>query len=341
MLCVVVAVALANGCGDEGSDKGAPLTGNGAVQARGDSPNHRRDTPERAGFECDPAEASRPDKPRGKAVAGVTAPPIPRRTCTLPQNGCVAPRGRAGPSSPPVPGVKVSRVTEHSIEVVYNVGSDLSACQPAQLRVTVHTTASGLPPYGDDYRVSGPTGRLRVERKRVSRDTDYGPPDILVVSSETAKGLSSESATVGLPPPRDEKRLSDAEARRITARREACRADINDRTSCSMGARVPVSGPVTQGTPRALSRSVRQSLGAYGGGFTIRRLKCVNRTSATRCDVAFTTSDGRHRLEMSYDIQALKSAPTCWQLSAFRVTRPVPKLGGFAAPLPNRGCADR
>ncbi len=102
-----------------------------------------------------------------------------------------------------------------------------------------------------------------------------------------------------------------------------------------MGGLQPVSGPVTAATPAELTRSVRDSLEAYSG-MSILRVKCVN---GTRCDAAFTI--GGHRLEMSYGIQALKSVPTCWELTAFRVTHPVPELGNFAAPLPNRGCVDR
>jgi hypothetical protein len=183
--------------------------------------------------------------------------------------------------------------------------------------------------------VSGLTGTLRIEPRQLPGNIDYGPPDMLVISSATDGGRTSEAARVRLPPQEGERRLSDAQVRRIKARREACRANIDDRTTCEMGGLHPVSGPVTEATPAELARSVRDSLEAHGG-FSILYVKCVN---GTRCDAAFTT--GRHRLDMSYRIQALKSVPACWELTAFRVTRPVPELGNFAAPLPNRGCVDR
>ena len=229
----------------------------------------------------------------------------------------------------------ISQVTKTSIDVAYDLGSDLAECQPSRLRVAAHTTISGLPPVADDHPVSGLTGKLRIELTRRPGDTDYGPPDVLSVSSAMERGLTSESARVGLSPPEGKAHLSAAEARRIKAHREACRADIGDRTICETGAPHPVSGPVTDAMPAALTRSVRESLEAYGG-MTILHLKCFN---GTRCDAAFTV--GRHRLEMSYRIQALKSVPTCWELTAFRVTRPVPELANFAAPLPNQGCVDR
>jgi hypothetical protein len=235
-----------------------------------------------------------------------------------------------------MPGVGVRRVTSNSIDVVYDLGSGLGECEPQRLRVTVHTTISGLAPSGGDYPVSGRSGTLRIERKQLPGSTDYGPPDMLAVSAISERGLSSESARVRLPAPEGE-RLSDAEARQIKARRESCRADIDDRTSCEMGGLHAVSGPVTAVTPTKLARSVRASLEAYGGAQnTILRVNC---STGTRCDALFTVS-GR-RLEMSYRIQALKSVPTCWELTAFQVTRPVPELGNFAAPLPNQGCVDR
>lgn len=102
-----------------------------------------------------------------------------------------------------------------------------------------------------------------------------------------------------------------------------------------MGGLQPVSGPVTEATPAELTRSVRRSLEAHGG-FSILHVKCVN---GTRCDAEFAI--GERRLDMSYRIEALRSVPTCWELTGFRVTRPVPELGNFAAPLPNSGCVDR
>jgi hypothetical protein len=288
-----------------------------------------------ADFKCDPADANRPDKPREGEVAGTIPPAVPRRTCTLPQRGCAVAPTDASVVRPPPPGVAISRVTKTAIDVAYDLGSDLGECRPRHLRVTVHTTISGFPPFGDDYPVSDLTGTLRIERKELPGNIDYGPPDLLVVTSATKEGLASRAASIGLPPPEGERRLSDAEVRRIKARREACRADIDDRTSCVLGGLHPVSGPVTEATPKELARSVRDSLEAHGG-FSIIRVKCVN---GTRCDATFTLSE--HRLEMSYRIQALKSVPTCWELTAFRVTRPVPELGNFAAPLPSQGCVDR
>jgi hypothetical protein len=237
---------------------------------------------------------------------------------------------------PPAPGIDVVRVTKTAIDVAYDLGSDLSECQPVRLRATVYATVSGLPPSGDDYPVSGRTGRLRITLTKPPVETDHGPPDILFISSNTEAGLRSEIAGVGLPPPEGERQLSRADARRIEARREACRADIDDRTYCRLRTPLPVSGPVTEATRAELAQSVRRSLEAYGG-FSITRLECRN---GTRCDAAFDLDHGR-RLEMSYRIAALKSSPTCWALTAFRVVRPVPDLGNFAAPLPNQGCVDQ
>ena len=286
---------------------------------------------QRGSFKCDPADANRPDKPRGKMVAGTIPAPVPRRTCTLPQRGCVTGPGGESVVVPPAPGIDIARVTT-SIEVAYDLGADLDECQPSQVRVTVHTTVSGSPPYGDAHPVSGRTGTLRIARQELPGNVDYGPPDMLVVSSTTARGFSSGSAIVRLPPPEGEQRLSDAEVRRIEARREACRADIGDRTTCRQGARVPVSGPVTKGTTTDLERSVRASLRAHA--YKVLDLECFN---GTRCDAAFTT--GSYRFEMSYQIRALKSVPTCWELTAWSVTRPVPELDGIAAPIPPSGCA--
>jgi hypothetical protein len=238
---------------------------------------------------------------------------------------------------PPAPGVDVSRVTKSAIEVVYDLGSDLGECEPSQIRVTVHTTSSGLAPYGDDYPISGHKGTLRIEREQLPGSIDYGPPDLLAVSSTTDDGFSSESARVGLPPAGGERRVSDAARRRIAARREACRANIDDRTSCRMGGLHAVFGPVTAATTAELTRSVRESLvGTAGAGVELIRLRCFN---GTRCEAAFDFSG--YPLEMSYRVEALQSVPTCWELTAFRVTRPVPQLGNFAAPLPNSGCTDR
>jgi hypothetical protein len=291
---------------------------------------------ERASFSCDPAEANRPDKPR-EEVAGTIAPAVPQRSCTLPQRGCVDVTGIQGRVAPPEPGIDISRVTKNAIEVAYDLGSDLDGCEPRQMLVTVQTTSSGLPPYGADYPVSGPTGTLQVERKQLPGNVDYGPPDLLVVSSTAENGLRSELASVGLPPPEGERALTDAERRQIAARREACRADIDDRTSCEMGGAHPVSGPVTAATTAELTRSVRQTLeGTAGANVELIRLRCFN---GTRCEAAFAFSD--YPLEMTYRVEALKAVPTCWELTAFRVTRPVPQLGNFAAPLPSRGCTDR
>ena len=317
IVCVVMASGVAAACR-------ADEDGDGASASR-----HARET--NAEFSCDPADAHRPDKPR-EEVAGVSPPPVPRRTCTLPQRGCVTASGDDEVVTPPAPGVDVSRVSKTSIHVAYDLGSNLGECQPTRLRVAVYTTISGLPPFVDDYPVSGPTGRLRLEPRQLPGDVDYGPPDILFVSSATEEGLPGDAASVGLPPPEAEAHLSAAEAGRIKAHREACRADIDDRTSCEMGRLHPVSGPVTAATPAELTRSVRDSLEAHGG-FSILHVKCVD---GARCEAAFGIGD--HRLDMSYGIQALKSVPTCWEVTAFRVTRPVPELGGFAAPLPTQGC---
>ena len=336
--CVLMAAALATACGaDEHSDGEPRSARTDTTRASNDSTARESLQAERthANFQCDSADANRPDKPRQEEVGGTIPPAVPRRTCTLPQRGCVAAPGNESVVIPPAPGVAISGVTKTSIDVAYDLGSDLGDCQPSRLRVTVHTTISGLPPFGDDYPVPGQNGTLRIEVTQLPGDIDYGPPDILVVSSATEEGLTSEAASVGLPSPEGERRLSDVHVRRIEARREACRADIDDRTSCEMGGLHPVSGPVTEATTADLTRSVRDSLEAYGG-FPILHLKCFN---GTRCDAAFEVSS--RRLEMSYRIQALKSVATCWELTAFHVTRPVPELGNFAAPLPSRGCVDR
>lgn len=104
-----------------------------------------------------------------------------------------------------------------------------------------------------------------------------------------------------------------------------------------MGSLHLASGPVTEATAADLTRSVRESLeGTAGANVELIHLKCFN---GTRCDAAFAFSG--HPLEMSYRVEAVQSVPTCWELTAFRVTRPVPELGNFAAPLPNSGCTDR
>jgi hypothetical protein len=231
--------------------------------------------------------------------------------------------------------VRVVRVTQAAIDIAYKLGTDLSECQPETLSVAVYVTISGLPPHVERHRVSSASGYLQIKLSRPPGTEDYGPADLLMVSSDMETGLAGEAARVALPPPEGERRLSAAQIRRIKARREGCRANIDDRTSCEMGGLHSVSGPVTEATPAQLTRSVRDSLEAYGG-FSVLHVKCVH---GTRCDGAFTI--GGRRLEMSYRIQALKSVPTCWELTAFRVTRPVPELGNFAAPLPNQGCADR
>jgi hypothetical protein len=237
---------------------------------------------------------------------------------------------------PPAPGIDVVRVGKTAIDVAYDLGSDLSECEPVLLRATVYTTVSGLPPTGDDYPVSDRTGTLHIELMKLPVDTDYGPPNILFVSSNTADGLRSDIAGVGLPAPEGEQALSRTEVRRIEARREACRGVIGYRAYCKQRSQLPTAGPVRDATPAELKRSVRRSLGAYGG-FTITRLEC---RGGTRCDAAFALGHGRH-LEMRYTIEALESSPTCWTLTSFRVVRPVPDLETFAAPLPNRGCVDQ
>jgi len=334
-VCVLVAAALPAACADGDGASESQSTRTGTTPASDDS---AAQAPRAGGakLNCDPDDANRPDSPRSEEVAGTIPPPVPRRTCTLPQQGCVAASGDGHLRLPPTPGVGVRQITSNSIDVVYDLGSDVAECEPHRLRVTVHTTISGLAPYGDEYPVSGRTGTLRIERKRLPGSSDYGPPDMLAVSAISERGVSSESARVRLPAPAGE-RLSDAEARRIKARRESCRADIDDRTSCEMGGLHAVSGPVTAATPAQLARSVRDSLEAYGGAQnTVLQVNCFD---GTRCDAVFTIS-GR-RLEMSYRIQALRSVPTCWELTAFQVIRPVPELGNFAAPLPNRGCVHR
>jgi hypothetical protein len=77
---------------------------------------------------------------------------------------------------------------------------------------------------------------------------------------------------------------------------------------------------------------VRDSLEAYGG-MQIISLSC---SGGSRCEATFAV--GGQTLGMRYGIAALESAPRCWEVTAFEVTQPVPELGGFAAPLPNRGC---
>src|SRR5215211_5315626 len=256
-VCVLVTAALAAGCADGGGDSEAQSGRTGTTQVSDDS-KAQASRARGPVLNCNPADANRPDRPRGEEVTGTIQPPLPRRTCTLPQRGCVAASGHQDLRLPPTPGVSIRLVTNSSIDVVYDLGSDLGECQPRRLRVTVHTTISGLPPYGADYPVSGQTGTLRIRRKRLPGSTDYGLPDMLAVSAITERGLSSESARVRLLAPKGE-RLSDAEARRIKARRESCRADMDDRTSCEMGGLHPVSGPVTAATAAQLARSVRDS----------------------------------------------------------------------------------
>jgi hypothetical protein len=142
-----------------------------------------------------------------------------------------------------------------------------------------------------------------------------------------------------LPPGEGEAPLSDAERRQIATRREACRADIDDRTKCVLdrGVLHPVSGPVTEATAAELAQSVRRSIeGDLSAGFEIVYLKCFN---GRRCDAGFGLTP--YLLEMSYRVEALQAVPTCWELTAFSVTRPVPELGGLAAPVPHSGCTDR
>ena len=322
LVCALTGAALVTACGGGDEDS-----------AGGPQPA----TTETAGFACDPADANRPDKPRRQEVAGVVAAAVPRRTCTVPQRGCVAVSADGDVVAPPAPGIDVARVTKTWIDLVYDVGIDLEQCQPTRLSVTVRNTVSSLPTAGsDDYPVSGRTGQVRVKLLQIPGAPDEGPPDLLVASSYTDNGLRSSTASIGLPPPEGGRRLTDAEVRRIEARREACQGNINDRTTCRRhGALHPLSGPVTAATPAELTRSVRRSLEA-NGGMTVLRLKCV---AGTRCDAAFDVS-GR-RLEMSYRVQALKGTPTCWEVTKWSVIRPVPALGGFAAPIPSRGCVDR
>jgi hypothetical protein len=284
---------------------------------------------------CDAADARRPDKPR-ENVAGTSAPAVPRRTCTLPQTGCVTPQGTER-AAPPTPGVRVVRVTRAAIEIAYDVGTDLRACRPDALSVAVYVTASGLSPDVHRHSLSGSRGSVRIKPSRPpGTPKEYGPADVLMVASNTDEGMRSEHARVRIPPPKGEQGLSAAEERRVKARRQACRPDINDRTNCNVDARSPVSGPVTQGSAADLTRSVRESLETHGG-FSILRLKCFK---GSRCDAAFAFGTRRRRLEMSYRIEAVKSAPACWELTGFRVTRPVPEYGNFAAPLPSQGCVE-
>jgi hypothetical protein len=288
-----------------------------------------------AAFDCHPADANRPDHPRGDQVGSVIPAPVPRRTCTLPQRGCLDAR-QQGILYPPAPGIVVSSVTTTAIEVTYDLGSDLDDCEPNELRVTVDTTISQLPPFGDDFPVTDQRGTLRIERRELPGNVDYGPPDILAVSSTTADGRRSDSARVALPPADGERRLSATQRQRINAHFEACRAVIGARTNCQMGAMHPVSGPVA-GTTADFTRSVRLYLErTSGAGFELTRLRCFDNT---RCDATFSTGSGR--LDMSYRMAALKSVPTCWELTAFSVTRPIPELDNIAAPLPSSGCTDR
>jgi hypothetical protein len=231
--------------------------------------------------------------------------------------------------------VRLVRVTRGSVVIGFDLGRDVGECRPTGLRVAVTLTLSGLPPHVESYPVSSPTGSLRVKLTRPPGTRKYGPADVLTVTATTAAGASSEAARIGLRPPAGERPLSNAQVRRIKAQREACRADINDRTTCRFGGLHPVSGPVTRATLPDLARSVRRGLTAYGG-LSILRVNC---SDGARCDAVIRIS--RHRLEMSYRIEALKHAPTCWELTGFTVTRPVPDAGGLAAPLPHQGCVDR
>jgi hypothetical protein len=103
--------------------------------------------PDPTAFACNPSDESRPDKAQ-REIAGYIPPPLPRRSCTLPQRGCTA--SATGGALPPPPGVRVASVTARSIHVVYNVGSELDACQPVQLVVGVDTSIDSLPPWGQN-----------------------------------------------------------------------------------------------------------------------------------------------------------------------------------------------
>jgi hypothetical protein len=282
-------------------------------------------------FACNPSDASRPDKAQ-QEIAGYIPPPLPRRSCTLPQRGCTA--SARGGALPPPPGVRVASVTARSVHVVYNVGSELEACQPVQLVVSVDTSIDSLPPWGQNYPVSSSTGTLDVKPTRVRGSR--GPADILSVSSLPAKGGTSEAARVRLPPPRGEKPLSDAAVRRIEAHQEACRPDLNDRTTCREGSLHPVAGPLRDVRMADLARSVRDSALAEGGSFHVVSFGCVG---GARCEAVLV--DGPHRIAMTYYVQALRSVPTCWESTGFKVTRPAPALGSIVAPLPTQGCVDR
>jgi hypothetical protein len=335
LLTTVLALLVLVACedGDTSSSAGSDHTTSSPNATTSSKAPGTTSSAERGTFTCSPAEANRPDNTR-------RTPPVPRRRCTLPQRGCVTAPGQGQVARPPAPGVEVSRVTKTAIEVAYNLGYDLDECEPSQLRLTVHTTSSGLAPYGAGYPVAGrQTGTLRIERQDLPGNTDYGPPDILFASSTTAGGIPGDSAGVALPPPKGEHRLSDAARRRIAAHREACRADINDRTNCVMdrGVLHPVAGPVTAASAADLEQSIRRSIeGEFGTQVGLTQLKCFN---GARCDATFNFSG--YPLEMSYHLEALQSVPTCWELTGFRVTRPVPKLGGLAAPVPHSGCTDR
>ena len=282
-------------------------------------------------FGCDPADAARPDEPR-REVAGVTAPAVPRRSCTVPQHGCVA-VPNIGRQAPPAPGVRVSRVTRDEIEIEYDVGSELGDCRPVAIAAAVYTTVSGGTPQVEQSRIGSQTGSIHIEVRHIPGMEKYGPPDMVFVSSYTGTGLRGTPASVRVPPPDGEPQLSDEEKEQLYAHREACRADIDDSTSCELETMNPTSGPV-KAAPAEFSRSVQDSLAA-SGGMRIVSLQCF---AGSRCNATFDV-DG-HTLGMSYRMEALVgSRPDCWELTAFAVTQAVPELAGLAAPLPTRGCA--
>jgi len=331
----VLSLAALSACADDeersSADRARTTSSPGVAKTTSSEETAKRSSsPERVSFECDPADANRQDEPR-ENVAGINFPAVPRRTCTLPQEGCVAPRS-VDFLVPPAPGVDVVRVTRTAIDLAYSLGTDLSKCRPNTLSVGVSVTHSGLPPDVQDYPLSSSIGSLKIKPSRPRGTEDYGPADVLIAASMIEAGFRGEIARVRLPPPEGDHPLSNSEIRRIATRRAACRPDIADRTSCRQGAQNAVSGPVTRGTAADLTRSVRRSLEA-DSGLKITDLECFN---GARCDAAFTT--GRYRLKMSYQIRALKSASTCWELTAWRVTRPVPNPENIVAPLPSRGC---
>jgi hypothetical protein len=88
-------------------------------------------------------------------------------------------------------------------------------------------------------------------------------------------------------------------------------------------------------SPAALTQSVARSL-AGDTSMRVLRIRCVTRSL---CKAAFDVQGDR--LEMEYRVGARISTPTCWVLTEFSVTRPVPRREMTTAPLPKDGCTDR